>query len=485
MSNPWLRIDYGQLVDIATIVVYNRESCCQDRIVGATVSITTDFLGNNVVWSSIFEDEKASYTFDMVSTMATTTTITAAETFTSPTQTSTTLAPSTALEPSTGTTASATVTRTFTTTVTLASTATAFVATLVRIAAIVTPSLYYDDAETREAFDATNKALLVSLCGCNGDDLLFVHMEPLLGPGGTDFGAVEAQVVLAKAASVTAVIAVFGNIKHVVDSRAPTPIGNRSVAMHAASIEAYESNDVSATEGVASAVVISISGDQPTLTITVDEATALETVGMGTDSSSIQGFWLEPSSFACAYENRITSILFHDLWPKTDECRNPKQFNLQGPTIAGNQLPFANVIIQQLDQDGNAACVYFAPEQCQVGGARGKIDHLNQIADGDLIVTTKYYVPPISRLGYRLRLLADYWGTVSSTASTTAADTTQVSPMATSTTTVATSSTHVTLTLSPDTVALTTAAETLTTTTVTTSTVPASGEYDIFNDIAH
>jgi hypothetical protein len=294
----------------------------------------------------------------------------------------------------------------------LASTAT--VATFVRIAAVVTPSLYYADADAREAYDAVNRALLVSLCGagCNGEDLLFVHMEPLLGPDGTDFGAVEAQVLLAKTASVATVLAIFGNIKYVVDSGNPTQIGNRSVAMHAATIEAYQSADVTATEEVAPAVLITESfGGQPLLTIAItgDEAEPLESVGSGSLSSNTQGFWLEPSSFACPYENRIRDILFLDVWPETDECRNPDQVTLQAPTIAGVHLPYANVIIQQSDQDGMALCVFFAPEQCQVGGARGKFDHDDQIADGDPILTTKYYVPPISRLGYRLRLLADFW----------------------------------------------------------------------------
>jgi hypothetical protein len=62
-ANPWLRIDYGQAVQIDKIVVANRMSCCQHRIVGATISVTNDTDGNDIVWSDTFAGERSVYQF--------------------------------------------------------------------------------------------------------------------------------------------------------------------------------------------------------------------------------------------------------------------------------------------------------------------------------------------------------------------------------------------------------------------------------------
>lgn len=56
--DPWLRIDYGKSVDIKEIVVSNRidsNEGVKRRIVGATISITTDADGTDVVWCDTFK----------------------------------------------------------------------------------------------------------------------------------------------------------------------------------------------------------------------------------------------------------------------------------------------------------------------------------------------------------------------------------------------------------------------------------------------
>lgn len=40
--DPWLRVDYGTKVTIAKIIVTNRLDCCEDRIVGAIISVTNE-----------------------------------------------------------------------------------------------------------------------------------------------------------------------------------------------------------------------------------------------------------------------------------------------------------------------------------------------------------------------------------------------------------------------------------------------------------
>lgn len=49
-EDPWLRIDFGTLVNISTITVTNRQDCCGDRIVGATLSLSSDPDGDQSVW---------------------------------------------------------------------------------------------------------------------------------------------------------------------------------------------------------------------------------------------------------------------------------------------------------------------------------------------------------------------------------------------------------------------------------------------------
>lgn len=65
-ANPdWIRVDYGKPVNILKIVVTNRLDCesCKDWIAGATVTITDDEDGENVVWGGSFEGTQDVYTF--------------------------------------------------------------------------------------------------------------------------------------------------------------------------------------------------------------------------------------------------------------------------------------------------------------------------------------------------------------------------------------------------------------------------------------
>ena len=67
-SNPHLTIDFGKPVEITSIRVYNRNDCCSSRIADATVSITADKDGRDVVWSSKFDGARPTYTFQAVFT---------------------------------------------------------------------------------------------------------------------------------------------------------------------------------------------------------------------------------------------------------------------------------------------------------------------------------------------------------------------------------------------------------------------------------
>lgn len=62
-ADPWLRVDYGEGVVIRRIVVTNRVDCCQSRINGATISLTNDRDGKDVVWSATFDGTTTKYTF--------------------------------------------------------------------------------------------------------------------------------------------------------------------------------------------------------------------------------------------------------------------------------------------------------------------------------------------------------------------------------------------------------------------------------------
>lgn len=70
-SGSWLRIDYGVTVSINKIIINNRQDCCSDRIVGATISIANDADGEGSTWSSVFAGEQAVYTFHPVNCPAT------------------------------------------------------------------------------------------------------------------------------------------------------------------------------------------------------------------------------------------------------------------------------------------------------------------------------------------------------------------------------------------------------------------------------
>ena len=63
-SAEGLRITYGSEKAIAKLVVTNRVDCCRGRIIGAQISITAGSNGDDVLWSSTFRGEEASYTFD-------------------------------------------------------------------------------------------------------------------------------------------------------------------------------------------------------------------------------------------------------------------------------------------------------------------------------------------------------------------------------------------------------------------------------------
>jgi len=64
-SNPWLVIDLrGQQAN--KIVIYNRVSCCGERILGANVKYTNDYVGNDIVWkSNIPNVNSPDYTFNI------------------------------------------------------------------------------------------------------------------------------------------------------------------------------------------------------------------------------------------------------------------------------------------------------------------------------------------------------------------------------------------------------------------------------------
>jgi hypothetical protein len=63
--NPWLVIDLrGQQAN--KIVIYNRENCCGERIVGANVKYTNDYVGNDITWrSNIPNVVRPDYTFNI------------------------------------------------------------------------------------------------------------------------------------------------------------------------------------------------------------------------------------------------------------------------------------------------------------------------------------------------------------------------------------------------------------------------------------
>ena len=70
-KDPVLVIDYGKMVEITSIRVFNRNahgSGGSERIDGATVSITADKDGRDVVWSSKFDGARPTYTFQAVVT---------------------------------------------------------------------------------------------------------------------------------------------------------------------------------------------------------------------------------------------------------------------------------------------------------------------------------------------------------------------------------------------------------------------------------
>ena len=64
-NDPVLVIDYGKMTEITSIRVFNRNDCCAERIDGATVSITADEDGRDVVWSSTFDGAQSTYTFQV------------------------------------------------------------------------------------------------------------------------------------------------------------------------------------------------------------------------------------------------------------------------------------------------------------------------------------------------------------------------------------------------------------------------------------
>lgn len=69
VGNPLLWVDYGNNVAISKVVVTNRNpNCvdgCNDRIVGATLTITSDEAGKHVAWSGTFQGAQGIYTFSI------------------------------------------------------------------------------------------------------------------------------------------------------------------------------------------------------------------------------------------------------------------------------------------------------------------------------------------------------------------------------------------------------------------------------------
>lgn len=128
-------------------------------------------------------------------------------------------------------------------------------------------------------------------------------------------------------------------------------------------------------------------------------------------NAAFEGLWLEENSFTCPHEKRVLSELFSaDVWPKTDACRDPSHWALQGLVVNGKQLDFSSVIIRQTNQGGSAACTYFSLKDCEVGGAYtpGARAHNFPIANGDTITETKWFVPSITRAGYSLKMAFTY-----------------------------------------------------------------------------
>jgi hypothetical protein len=69
-ANPWLRINYGAgAATITRVAVHNRNTnpTAMLRIKGATLSVTTDEDGENLLWESTFNGQLEEYQFDSVS----------------------------------------------------------------------------------------------------------------------------------------------------------------------------------------------------------------------------------------------------------------------------------------------------------------------------------------------------------------------------------------------------------------------------------
>jgi hypothetical protein len=55
----------GALVAVGRIEVTNRNNCCSERIVGASISLLA--VGREIVWEAQFDEELSTYTFGMQS----------------------------------------------------------------------------------------------------------------------------------------------------------------------------------------------------------------------------------------------------------------------------------------------------------------------------------------------------------------------------------------------------------------------------------
>jgi hypothetical protein len=72
----YLRVDYASdIANLASIVVTNRADCCQDRIVGGRIHVTTGWPTSNTMaaeaalWSDEFTSASSDFTFSPLPTL--------------------------------------------------------------------------------------------------------------------------------------------------------------------------------------------------------------------------------------------------------------------------------------------------------------------------------------------------------------------------------------------------------------------------------
>jgi hypothetical protein len=74
-AEEYLRVDYFGPLDLASIVVKNRHNCCQERIVGGRIHVTTGWPTSNTMaaeaalWSDEFTSASSDFTFSPLPTL--------------------------------------------------------------------------------------------------------------------------------------------------------------------------------------------------------------------------------------------------------------------------------------------------------------------------------------------------------------------------------------------------------------------------------